>query len=137
MKSAFLSSYILLFIMISLSMKSYGQYTEKQLKRLDKMEIKAAIYSLEVNEPIISKIIIYDRSHLKTLIPGIVLSVVSAPLIIAGLNLAKSNTTDVVIGEGILIGLGTVAGIGSLHLHASTIIRRIKRNKLIKQLKKQ
>jgi len=113
-----------------MSNDTFGQYNEKQLKRLDKMDIKAAIYNQEVNEPIVSEILIRDRRHHKLLIPGIVLTAVSAGLFATLIN--YSNGSPAV--EAPLITIGALTGVGSLSLYTTTIINRSKRKKLIKQL---
>mgnify|MGYP007028883270 CR=1 FL=1 len=113
-----------------MSNDTFGQYTEKQLKRLDKMDIKAAIYNQEVNEPIISEILIRDRRHFKILGPAILLTSFSAAFL-TGFALYDNGSPAVIAP---LITIGTATGVSSLGLYALSIHNRSKRNKLIKQL---
>ncbi len=112
--------------------KSYCQYTEKQLKRLDRIGIRAYIYEQEVNKSIVLKILEVDRSHPKTLIPGIILSALSASFFVALTN--YDNDNPAVIAP--LVAITAVTGGGSLSLYTVTIVKRTRRNNLIRHLKK-
>ena len=136
-KSIFFSSYVLLFGMFSLlATICNGQYTEKQVKQLNKMEIKAAIYAMEVNEPLISEIIIRDRRHRKLLIPAILLASISIPTIIYGFEMDKKHAGGDVKAYYAFFAYGGAAAIGSISIQTYTIVNRTKRNKLIARLNK-
>lgn len=113
-----------------------NSFPSKQLKHLDKMGIKEAIYKQEVNEPVISRILELRRQQPKVLIPGVVLSAVSAVLLSYGIDYAQKNRgSDVKAVEATSIAFGSVACGGSLALYTITIIKKKERNRLINGLK--
>lgn len=125
---------LLLLITLFISNICFGQYTEKQLKRLDKMDIKAAIYNQEVNEPIVSEILIRDRRHHKLLIPAILLATIAVPTIIYGFELDKIHANSDMKAYYAFFAFGGAAAIGSISIQTYAIVNRGKRNKLIKRL---
>ncbi|HNP17361.1 MAG TPA: hypothetical protein PKL31_02915 [Fulvivirga sp.] len=73
-----------------------------------------------------------DRSHPKTLIPGIILSALSAGFFVGLTN--YDNDNPAVIAP--LAAFAAVTGGGSLSLYTVTIVKRTRRNNLIRHLKK-